>query len=91
MSNIFEIIKMLILRWRIESPKLFVKLQWISGILTSIIATVLTLNETNDWMLDQVEVLSMSLTTILISTLTFLIAVFGTSRITVKDPKELEK
>lgn len=89
MNTILDLLKVLVLRWQAESPKLFVRLQWISSIIGALISAVLILNTSFNWRLGLVLIAKIPLTLILTGIVTFLAGVFGASKITVANPDDL--
>lgn len=91
MSTLITLVRELIFRWKAESPKLFVRIQWISGILTALITTTLILNTSFEWGLGLILIANMPLTSILGAIGTFLGGIFTTAKVTVEDKVELTK
>ena len=89
MNAIIELIRELLIRLKLKSPALFVKLQWVSGLLVTIITSLLIINSTFGWGWGLILIFKIPLTIILGSIITFLSGIFITAKTTVDDKKEL--
>ena len=91
MEKLILLFAELVLRFKADSPKLFVKLYWIAGIISSILTVVLVLNEVFSFGLGNIILYgTMNLPTMLATINALLIGVFGISKITVKDNADIE-
>lgn len=89
MNELIKFFKEIIIRISHESPALFKKLQWISGLLTAVIPALLGLNEMFDWGWGLILIANIPLTYILSGVCTFLIGIFATAMTTVEDKEKL--
>lgn len=86
MKSITSILAEIIVRLQSESPKLFKKLQWISGILTVIITLILSFNEFAQLGLGTINVFrGINLAELLVMINTLLVGAFGISKLPVAD------
>jgi hypothetical protein len=78
MEKLILLFTELVLRVKSESPKLFVRLQWISGIISSILTVILVLNEVFNFGLGTIILYgTMNLPTFLTTINALLLGVFG--------------
>lgn len=93
MTELIKLVRELLKRLITESPDIYKKLQWITGILTSLIGIALAANAAFVWGWSEIIVplLNISLTVFLGGVVTFLTGIFAVSFTPVKDPKKLEK
>lgn len=89
MNQLIAFFREIIIRISHESPALFKKLQWISGLLTALIPALLGMNEMFDWGWGLITIVNVPLTYILSGLTTFLIGIFATSLTTVEDKEKL--
>ena len=89
MNAIIELVRELLVRVQLKSPKLYVKLQWISSILGTVIGALLVLNTSFDWGWGLILILHIPLTTILSGVVTFLTGIFLLAITPVEDKKAL--
>jgi hypothetical protein len=91
MEKLILLFAELVLRYKAESPKLFVKLQWISGIISSILTVVLVSNEVFSFGLGTIILYgTMNLPTMLAAINALLLGVFGVSKLPVKNNADIE-
>jgi hypothetical protein len=91
MTQLIKFFREIIIRMSHESPALFKKFQWISGLLTTLIPALLGMNEMFDWGWGLIMIVNVPLTYILSGSTTFLIGIFATSMITVDDKEKLNE
>jgi len=86
MKNLLTLLSEIAVRLQSESPKLFKKLQWISGILTVLITLILSFNEFAELGLGLIIVFkSINLPEFLLMINTLLVGAFGISKLPVED------
>ena len=86
MKNLLSLLSELAVRLQSESPKLFKKLQWISGILTVLITLILSFNEFAELGLGLIIVFkSINLPEFLVIINSLLVGAFGISKLPVED------
>jgi len=90
MIPIINLVRELLIRIKLKSPKLFIQIQWWSGAIGTIITATLLLNSTFDWEFELIGILNIPFTTILSGIVTFLGGLFVTANLTVQDTKRLE-
>lgn len=91
MNTIINILKEVALRVNAESPELFKKIQWASGVLVMLITFALSANASLGLGWGLVVFFKIPLTTILAGIAGTLTAVFGVSKLPVKDADILVK
>ena len=91
MVQLIAFFREIIIRLSHESPKLFKKIQWISGLLTAVIPVLLGLNETFDWGWGLIKIANVPLTYILSGLCTFLIGIFATAMMPVENKDKLKE
>lgn len=89
MQTIIDLVRELLIRIKLKSPKLFIKLQVSSVITCAILGGLLTLNSSLGWGWEMIMFLKMSLTTVLGGVITFLVGIFTIASITVENKKDL--
>ena len=86
MKNLLSLLSELAVRLQSESPKLFKKLQWISGILTVLITLILSFNEFAEIGLGTIIIYKgINLPEFLLMINTLLVGAFGISKLPVED------
>lgn len=91
MNAIIELVRELLVRVQLKSPKLYIRLQWISSILGTVIGALLALNTAFDWGWGLILILNIPLTMILSGVVTFLTGIFLLAITPVENKKELDE
>lgn len=90
MQQLISLFREIILRiFSHESPELFKKIQWFSGIITGLITVLLIGNSMFDWGWGLITIVHISLTQILSGIVLLLGGIFGASTVPVKDTEKL--
>jgi len=85
MGNLIAFVRDLLIRLKGKNPKLFATLQWVCGIVATILGILLSGNALFHWGWEAVSVFSITVTELFGYIITFLGGIFAAAQLTVSD------